>query len=49
MSKEWYLIRQPYYTEGSEKQDLLFDSEMSFRLRMTISSNGRKRAAMALR
>lgn len=30
MSKEWYLIQQPYYTEGSEKPDLLFDSEMSF-------------------
>lgn len=30
MSKEWYLIRQPYYTEGSEKPDLLFDSKMSF-------------------
>lgn len=30
MSKEWYLIQQPYYTEGSEKQDLLFDSKMSF-------------------
>ena len=27
MSKEWYLIQQPYYTEGSEKQDLLFDSD----------------------
>ena len=30
MSKEWYLIQQPYYTEGYEKPDLLFDSEMSF-------------------
>ena len=30
MSKEWYIIQQPYYTEGSEKPDLLFDSEMSF-------------------
>ena len=30
MSKEWYLIGQPYYTEGTEKDDLSFDMDMSF-------------------
>lgn len=30
MSKEWYLIEQPYYTEGQEREDFAFDTEMSF-------------------
>lgn len=30
MSKEWYLIRSPYYAEGTERSDYLFDTRMSF-------------------
>lgn len=30
MSKEWYLLKSPYYTEGTEKDDFLFDLDIGF-------------------